>query len=160
MAIHDDLPGVEATVCVNGQPLQEYRTDNDEVQHNDRAITLHGSLWTITNYIESQTNQDFTIKLTVKLPYVMDCGRLLYEIRVDSQLVYTSLIFPELTRAPGGWQTVILGPDSRDHYGNLVRRSMMFAKINTSKSSVASSTPSTPPGVCSKDFALGSRRAT
>jgi hypothetical protein len=88
MAIHEDIPGLEATVCVGGQPLKEYRTENEQSGHTDHAVKLHQSLWTITNYVESQSDKEFGVKLSMRHPYIMNCPRLLFTIDVDGQNIY------------------------------------------------------------------------
>lgn len=32
MAVLPDLPGIEVTVCVDGEPLEEYDNDDDEIE--------------------------------------------------------------------------------------------------------------------------------
>lgn len=132
MAIHEDLPGIEACICVDGQPLQEYHTENDEVNYNNHAVKIHQSLWTVTKYIESQTDKAFIIKLSLKKPYIMDCGRLQVDFKVDGQWVYTVLLLQDQFIRNGSIEHVIRGPETNTA-SNVVFRPMKFEKIETSK---------------------------
>jgi hypothetical protein len=128
MAIHDHLPGIEATICVDGQPLREYRTQNDEVKHRSHAVRFHQSLRTITNYVESQSDKEFTIKLALKDHYIMNCPRLLLKIFVDNLHICSFIWLRHLYNPSRGEEFVVRGPVS----GATVRP-MKFTALETSE---------------------------
>jgi hypothetical protein len=132
MAVHEDVVGIEASICIDGQPVQEYHTETDEANHNNHAVKLHQSLRTITKYIESQTDKEFAIKAEVKKPYNMDCARLQVEFYVDGKQVHSALWMNDRFAQFGSLQTMFRGPETAIAR-NAVFQPMKFSKIETSE---------------------------
>jgi hypothetical protein len=110
----------------------QYHTENEEVKYNDHAVRLHYSVWTVTDYIESQTDKEFTIKLGLENPYIMECLRLLFKMGVDGQNVY-SMIWKQNDHYPThGFEFVARGPEVQTTSGTTLRP-MRFIKIHTSE---------------------------
>ena len=58
MAVHDDYPGLTVQVIVHGEPLEEYKHDDEEELPK-----------TIIRYIESKPDAEFAIKTTFTPPF-------------------------------------------------------------------------------------------
>lgn len=71
MAILDTLPGVEVTVTVEDEPLEEH-ADND----------LTDDSFTVTRYVEAKSNQIFAVKILTKKGATRGAG-LSYQVHVD-----------------------------------------------------------------------------
>jgi hypothetical protein len=132
MAVHEDIPDIEASICVGGQPLQEYDTENDEVNHDNHAVKLHQSIWTTTKYVESQTDKEFTIKLALKDPYTMDCPRILFNVAVDGQIVNSVVWFQTDYTLHRNLEFMVRGPETRAT-SRTTFKPMRFSKIETSE---------------------------
>ncbi|PMD38442.1 hypothetical protein L207DRAFT_568089 [Hyaloscypha variabilis F] len=130
MAVHEDIPGIEASICVDGQPLQEYDTENDKVNHDNHAVKLHQSIWTTTKYVESQTDKEFTIKLALKDSYTMGCPRLLTKVAVDGQIVYSVGWFQTDYSLHRNLELIVQGPETRTA-SRTTFKPMRFSKIET-----------------------------
>lgn len=76
MAINEALPGVEITITVAGQPLQEYtEADVDEEPG------------TVTRYIEATSGQVFEIKVKVDRNAVLKGSHLEFQFYVDGKWI-------------------------------------------------------------------------
>ncbi|TGO87592.1 hypothetical protein BPOR_0216g00020 [Botrytis porri] len=76
MAILDSLPGIKGVVCIDGEPLKEYESTEDEVMLNEPEglgkkfdVARHQCSVTVKKFIESTAGKCFTIKCSVKTPY-------------------------------------------------------------------------------------------
>ena len=132
MAVHEDLPGVEASVCIDGQPIEEFDTENDEVKDEDHAVKLHQGIWTTTKYVEAQTDKEFSIKLALKDPYIMDCPSLACKVIVDGEFVSAVAWFQIDGELRPSREFVIRGPKTRTTSGTTFKP-MRFCKIETSE---------------------------
>ena len=133
MAILEDVPGIEVTVCVDGKPLTEYPTENEEVIDEDQDVIEHREAVTVTNYIESTTDKVFVIKLKVSHPFRMESPNLSFEIYVDGQEIDFPLLRREQVKQGRIWRHKVEGP-SYTRRGQTFVRPMKFAAINTSES--------------------------
>lgn len=115
-----------------GNPSQEYRTDNDEVQKDDPEVKLHQSLWTVTNYVEAQTGKEFTIKLDFKHPYKLICERIDARFYVDGEKIRGKILVKEQFRKYISSQIHVRGPKTTTAR-NVVVQPMKFTRIETSK---------------------------
>ena len=88
MAVLNFVPGITAQVLINGKPAAEIRDpDPTAVQPLDPNAVQHQPLRTVSNYIESETGQEFSVKCTVKCPpYKMDSSKLCFFVYVDGHL--------------------------------------------------------------------------
>ncbi|KFY08056.1 hypothetical protein V492_06572 [Pseudogymnoascus sp. VKM F-4246] len=59
MAVIDAVPGLEISVCINGQPVNEYEDSGEEI---DGPLASK----TVVKYIEATSDTEFTIKGTVR----------------------------------------------------------------------------------------------
>jgi hypothetical protein len=64
MAIFPDVPGLQAEVVVDGEPLAEYDDDDDN----------NADSGTITKYIEALSNKEFALRYTLNMDALMDYG--------------------------------------------------------------------------------------
>ncbi|KUJ09409.1 uncharacterized protein LY89DRAFT_724405 [Mollisia scopiformis] len=95
MAIHPDLPGVEVTICVNGIPLEEFDDPPEEGTPFQPNTTK-----SISKYVKSMTDQEFTIKYTMGHPFDVDCPNLKVHVCVDGKSVPGKAF--DRDRFPGG----------------------------------------------------------
>jgi hypothetical protein len=77
MAIFPGLPGVEVTILINGMAVWEY-DDDDEVDFKPDELSQYQALKTISKYIESMTDEEFTIQVSsleaeCKASHLMEC---------------------------------------------------------------------------------------
>lgn len=129
--IHPERLGLEVTVCVDGQALTEYGTENDKIEHDDPDVVLHQNKWTITKYIEATTGKAFTIKLSAKRPYKLDAPNLAFEVNVDGNLIQAPLMNKAEFRNKS-WSYEVNGVITYTDEGPAVKP-MVFTKIQTSK---------------------------
>jgi hypothetical protein len=83
MAVIPDLLSLEITVCVNGTPLTEY--EDDEPQGQTLSVTHEGipAVKSISKYIESETNREFAIGITISSTFKLDCPSLGFSLLID-----------------------------------------------------------------------------
>ena len=62
MAIFPGLPGVEVSILINGMAAWEY--DDDEIDFKPDELSQYQALKTISKYIESITDEEFTIQVS------------------------------------------------------------------------------------------------
>ena len=91
IAILDALPGIEITICTEGDPTRVYDTENAVVTHKDAAVASHQQNVTVTKYIESVTDQVFTIELEVQGLFKLDSPALAFEVYGDGNWIKTGL---------------------------------------------------------------------
>jgi hypothetical protein len=69
MAIFPDVPGLQAEIVVDGEPLREYEDDGDDTEPG-----------TVTKYIEALSDKEFVLKYTVDVDMPTDYG---VEAKID-----------------------------------------------------------------------------
>lgn len=79
MAKIDALPGIEVDIISNGVILPEY-PDDDYSEVVPRLADR-----TVSRYIESESEQEFTFQFTVKPPYKHDCDYVGFYITIDGE---------------------------------------------------------------------------
>jgi hypothetical protein len=92
MAIIPDLPGLEVTVCVNGTALTEYADDQPLAQVLPITLQERPATKAMSKYVESGTDQEFAIGLTISSLFKLDCPSLGFSLLVDGVRV-TKTIF-------------------------------------------------------------------
>jgi hypothetical protein len=134
MAVLKGLEGIEVTICVDGQALQEYNDDEIEVQAG--AVGAYQASKTVSKYIEAATGKEFAIKVTVKSPYKMDCPTLGFPCGVDGMDVSNRCLRKTKYKPASGFETVVNG--LRHNLGGLPKqcsiKHFQFAEIKTSTS--------------------------
>jgi hypothetical protein len=83
MAVIPDLLGFEITVCVDGTPLPEYADDEPEEETLPVTFGETPAAKSISKYIESETDQEFAIGLTISSPFKVDCPSLGFSLLID-----------------------------------------------------------------------------
>ena len=71
MAISPGLPGVEVIILINGMAVWEY--NDNEVDFKPDELSQYQALKTISKYIESMTDDEFTIQVS-SLDYFWKLG--------------------------------------------------------------------------------------
>ncbi|KAG4424119.1 hypothetical protein IFR04_002673 [Cadophora malorum] len=98
MAVLEIVDGLTAEILINGEPAHEYDDpDEVEVKHENHAIRKYQIKHTVSKYIESESGQNFRIRMTVGRPLghaKMAHPKLTMDVEVDGILVWT-LIFRE-----------------------------------------------------------------
>jgi hypothetical protein len=132
MAILDDLPGIEATVRINGEVLAEY-DDDEEYQPQGDNVPHHRRAEVASNYIESETGAEFTINISVGEPYQMNCPSLGFHVLVDGVRTKHCLL-RNLDYSPRtGFEKEFRGPTFRDMVRNTKQtQNFTFANLKTS----------------------------
>ncbi|KAL2063579.1 hypothetical protein VTL71DRAFT_5384 [Oculimacula yallundae] len=91
MAVLNLVPGLEVYVKIDGISLQEY-DDDDEIQVGISPVDQYKSSRTVTKYIESVTDKEFTVETSLAPGFVITSDALLTPIRIDGKLMITPLI--------------------------------------------------------------------
>lgn len=144
MAIQDHVPGLEVAVCINGKPLEEY--DNDEEEEAKPGLQSEAFRYqaarTVTKYIESVSDQEFAIQLTIGPPFKMDYACLSIDVHIDGKKVDSPLMLKSkrLDFFLGDYVTTKFGKRvegmkvaAPGNAGRALLKRFKFAKIETSK---------------------------
>lgn len=136
MAVLDGLAGIGAEVRVNDEPLVEY--DDDEEYKPQEDIPEHRRAKTVSRYIESQTDQEFTINLSIQKPYEFDCEGIQFQIQVDGIRAVNVHISRSEYRPHKGFHYAGRGFVSADIV-QLTKtiQSFKFSKLETSRSTAS-----------------------
>lgn len=131
MAIHEDVSGIEVAICRDGVVATEYEADPEESLHVNPNVRFHEDRWTVAKYIESITNETFSIKFTVHPHYVSTSAKLGFEVLIDGVRVWEPLVDSwKFERIP--WTSTLKGAISgvgNGGFGTL--RRFKFSKIET-----------------------------
>ncbi|KAJ8066667.1 hypothetical protein OCU04_005711 [Sclerotinia nivalis] len=96
MAVLDSLPGIEVTICVDGEPLEEYDNTEDETMlvepealDGNFEVAKHQRSVTVKKFVESEAGKFFTINCVVKDPYryTGDCTHIVFTCLVDGKVL-------------------------------------------------------------------------
>ncbi|KAE8454606.1 hypothetical protein EG329_000229 [Mollisiaceae sp. DMI_Dod_QoI] len=131
MAVHPLVPGIDVAVCVNREPLPEY--DDDE-SRPDSIPTANGhEIRTITKYIESTADQEFSFRFTVSHPYQLDCASLHFQIKIDGKRMKGKTFRASKHGLRRPWSRYVDGIKREDRRtGKLVLLPYTFTAIETS----------------------------
>jgi hypothetical protein len=132
IAVHDDIESIGVAVRMNGQDIREYETENDDSTHDVAAVRDHEDRWTVTKYIESVTDANFSIKLLVHPEYHATSPKLGFNVWVDG-VVVRELHVAEQHFKTSTWQYEIDGAISMQRSGNSALHKFKFSKIETGK---------------------------
>ncbi|TGO59954.1 hypothetical protein BOTNAR_0153g00080 [Botryotinia narcissicola] len=105
MAVLEGLRGIEVTVCVDKQALQEYDDDEPEgvpaeVEGFDKATKM------VSRYIESTTGKVFCIKIDITKAYKVDSPSLSFHFFVDGISVHSRCCGKKLITLLGAAQPI------------------------------------------------------
>jgi hypothetical protein len=143
MAILDSIPGLEVFVCVDDKPLAEYDDDDDgegEVEHTQ--VAEYQAARTVSKFVESVSDKEFSIRLNLETSFVMDCASLIFPINIDGkpcwepvlaksrfpQSVQGSRVLSRVTINAQGVRAVAPGIEGQEFL-----QKFKFSKIDTSK---------------------------
>jgi len=69
MAVLATLPGIEVDILINGKLSQTYpNLDEIQVEHPDPLVAEHQAARTVARWVESVTDQNFSVRLRVGPP--------------------------------------------------------------------------------------------
>jgi hypothetical protein len=71
MAVLDSLPHIKSQIWVDGRPLEEFDDDEDEEQEVG-PIAEYKAARTVTKYIESTSDKEYSVKLEIDTSYNWD----------------------------------------------------------------------------------------
>jgi hypothetical protein len=138
----ETLPGLEVAVCIDGKPLDEYEDDENEEAAPDRVSAWQAAR-TVTKYVPSESDKQFSILIKVKRNYFMDSPGLDFPIRIDGKWITTPCLTN--TRYPRNHKTLVrefiedvrgatgrTGTSGAPGNASILQR-FKFAKIETSK---------------------------
>lgn len=83
MAILKRLPGVEVTITVDNEPLQEYEPKKETDPYDS-----------VTRYVQTQPDQNFEIKIVTNQGSTRGAG-LKYEITIDANIADANVVTSE-----------------------------------------------------------------
>ncbi|KAH7319175.1 hypothetical protein BKA65DRAFT_409663 [Rhexocercosporidium sp. MPI-PUGE-AT-0058] len=92
MAILERVEGLEVTVHIDGQPAQEYDDDEGE-QVVPGAVGWYQAARTIRKYVESISDKEFLVQLSLDKSFKFDCPTLRCDLSIDGKVVRTPLIY-------------------------------------------------------------------
>lgn len=128
MAVLDTLAGVEVTVCINGQPVQEY-------EDKDKETSKPFGPKTVIKYIEAISDAEFSFTITVSnLPHVCEDQRrnitndLIFKTKADGKYV-ASRICESTVQVP--WIKHINGVSGLNNSGRETISLFKFATVTT-----------------------------
>lgn len=121
MAVLEFVPGIEVTVCIDGEPLQEY--EDEGAEDDDKSII---------RYIEATSDKAFALELRVGPPYVFDCPTLGFTVHVDGKEANSPLLEKKVYLLNKTWTYLVDGVNSRERGRNVIR-AFKFSELKTSK---------------------------
>ncbi|KAF7888086.1 uncharacterized protein EAF02_002627 [Botrytis sinoallii] len=86
MAVLEDVRGIEVTVCVDKQALQEY-DDHEPECVSAEAGGYDKATKTVSKYIESTTGNVFYVNLEIRKAYKFDSPNISFQVFVDGMKV-------------------------------------------------------------------------
>ncbi|KAH9207285.1 hypothetical protein DL95DRAFT_396184 [Leptodontidium sp. 2 PMI_412] len=92
MAILDRVPGLEVTVHVDGQQAQEYDDDEGEPAVLG-AVGWYQAARTVRKYVESISDKEFLVQLSLDRSFKFDCPTLSCELSIDGKIVRSPVIY-------------------------------------------------------------------
>ncbi|CAD6441753.1 5e64f466-5db1-46c5-aa7f-0a0062be32f8 [Sclerotinia trifoliorum] len=96
MAVLDSLPGIEVTMCVDGESLKEYENNEHEAMlvepealDEKFEVVKHQRSVTVKKFVESEAGKLFSIRCAAKDPYRYTgaCTHITFECLVDGEIV-------------------------------------------------------------------------
>jgi hypothetical protein len=122
MAIHPDYPGLSAEVIVDGDPLTEYRCDDNDVEDQPN---------TFTQYVQVDSDVNFSVRYTIPQGLYGAYG-VRSNIKIDGKSVsshnhnYEQVARRDVTK----WVNTVYGTDSGMNYTYKLR----FSKLDIGQS--------------------------
>ena len=123
MAILASVPGIEVTIWCNGSQLQEYPDDGGEgieptVEHK-----------TITKYVESTADAEFSIRFTIMPPFELGRKYLGFFITLDGETDNVGNLCSQLDLDENGeWNFEVQGLESLNEEC-AIERAFKFGKL-------------------------------
>jgi hypothetical protein len=133
------IPGLDVSVCIDGEPLEEYDDDEGEEVKPGRVGQWQAAR-TVCKYITSESDKQFCIRITVDRSYNMDSSGLGFPIRIDGKLMTTPCMTkPNNPRVRNSllqdYVRNVYGASGRAERGDqAILKRFKFSKIETSKS--------------------------
>jgi hypothetical protein len=122
MAITKAFPGIGATVCVNGEPLQEHL---DETVKDDDG--------TVTRFVEAVSNKSFEVHLEVKKETTITHSAVYFEVFMDGKFVHN----PLLPKTFIEWDCGVSIVEGKELANGMIQK-LIFAEVDTG---ISSTTP-------------------
>jgi hypothetical protein len=140
MAVLDSLPGIEVSICINGEVVKEYIQGEDDHQVeegdqilDDEEVSKHQKKVEVVKYIEASTGGEFVIRLGAKHPFDPTGRTLEFDVFVDGKCL-NGMIMAANTFKEGASSFVFKGRMFPTRTGMTIK-SMKFAPIDMSKAS-------------------------
>ena len=100
MAVLNKVPGLSATIHVDGKQAVEY--DDDEEGETPAEGDKKAAV-TITRYIESISDAEYSVNIEVERAFIFNCPALEYRLKIDGKII----------------SALVVKKSSRDFYLNL-----------------------------------------
>lgn len=130
MAIHDDIEGIEVTICMNGEPMPEYDAEAEQSTNPSPIVSLNEDMCTVSKYIEAVTDQNFSVKFKISPEYTATSHHLGFEVLLDGVRVWEPLI-DRMKFEMFPYSTMVHGAISGERGGNGSLRKFKFSEIET-----------------------------
>ncbi|EKD18506.1 hypothetical protein MBM_03499 [Drepanopeziza brunnea f. sp. 'multigermtubi' MB_m1] len=91
MAVTPWVPGLTIAVCIDGTVLHEY-DDDEDVEVQPGLGGEHQASRTTSKYIESTSDKDFVVKVSLDTTFRMDCPAYHFEVFIDGQWMYGAVV--------------------------------------------------------------------
>ncbi|KAI9047563.1 hypothetical protein LZ554_008279 [Drepanopeziza brunnea f. sp. 'monogermtubi'] len=91
MAVTPWVPGLTIAVCIDGTALHEY-DDDEDVEVKPGLGGEHQASRTTLKYIESTSDKDFVVKVSLGTTFIMDCPAYHFELFIDGKRMYGTVV--------------------------------------------------------------------
>jgi hypothetical protein len=141
MAVLDVVPQFKSQIYVDGQPLEEFDDDEDEEQDVGPAGEYR-SVRTVTKYIESTSDKEYSVRLDMDLTYKYDSPSLMHRVTIDGKVLACLVLYPPPKkneyRALTPKFSIVTGHKVQHSVGRGTLRKFKFSKISKSSMLVES----------------------
>lgn len=118
MAIHEDVPGIEVSVCIESGALGESDLDNEKVRHKKDHVVTHHMKWTVTKSIVGTIGEAITVNYAVDRSYKFDCAGLFFGLYVNRRMVVGRYLPKHIYNSNRSkWTHVVQGPSQLSDCG-------------------------------------------
>jgi hypothetical protein len=129
MPFLDSVPGIEASIWVGKEKLEEYEDDEEQQPYGAKSTS---------KYIESKSDSEYEIRVVVDQSYYFDSESLLFDYSIDGKklasLVMTQQMFPRVKNRlikPGTMKCNGFKETIPSKPGQALLRKFKFSKIET-----------------------------
>jgi hypothetical protein len=86
MAVLDAVPGLDVSICIDDQQLEEYSEDEEE-EVEETPIAEYQAAKTVRKYVESVSDKEFEVRIVLGTSFVLNYDCVLAPNTIDSKRV-------------------------------------------------------------------------